>query len=200
MNPGNGPIQLPLVDLMEISSSILGQSHTLTRPQDHANMTQFNATPTRLLAPRASRTPIAGADIPTSTVAAIGGGFVAFAIFLLGGLTSIRMLRIWKEARKKRRQGEQVTFRQLWSRQGGFWGFVTGYGSDMTIVGAGGRSDRAFLTGWGRWEMELERHMRAEMLAGKEAHQVPKMNEVMVPKAGGEGVHEFCPGQDQVSG
>jgi hypothetical protein len=96
-------------------------------------------------------------------------------------------------------QGEQVTFKQMWRRQGGFWGFLTGFGGEHSIVGAGGRSDQAFWNGWTRWELELERHMREAMLAGKDANKVPVMSEVSVQKAGKEGMYEFCSGQDQVS-
>ena len=140
-----------------------------------------------------------GTDIPTSTVAAIGGGFVAFAIGILCGLTALRMFRVWREARTKRRNGENVTFKQLWRSRGGFWGFVTGYSGEMVIVGAGGRmNDRTFLNGWTRWEQELERHLRDQINEGKHSGKTPIMCEVEIPRGGTKGLQEFQPGQDQV--
>ena len=79
--------------------------------------------------------------IPSSTVVAIGGGFVGLALAVLFTLFMFRVTRLKLEARHRRRAGEQVTFHEIWDRDGGMWGFLTGIGGDSGLVGAGGRPD-----------------------------------------------------------
>lgn len=65
-----------------------------------------------------------GVTIPTTTVVGIGIGFVGFALSLLGSLLLIRFLKL---ALRARRDG--IPVRQAWRDQGGFFGWLHGFGA-----------------------------------------------------------------------
>jgi hypothetical protein len=100
-------------------------------------------TPTKVQPyPRADPSVLPTANIPTSTVAAIGGGFISFAICVILVLTVVRLVRVYGDVRRRRARGENITFGRQWETEGGFWGFFTGLsGGDSMAVGAGGRGD-----------------------------------------------------------
>ena len=125
------------------------------------------------------------ANIPSSTVVAIGGGFVSFALIILGSLTFIRMLRVARQAAGRRAAGEAVTFKELWRIEGGFWGFITGLGGESAVIGAGGRNEQQL-----RFAIWREIRM-LETLIGEESKVPvePIMWEVAVPEKG-TGGHE----------
>lgn len=136
--------------------------------------------PTRALVRRASST---DGGLPSSTVISIGGGFVAFAVTVLTLLTIARVIRLAREARRERSSGQGTTFRQLWNREGGFWGFITGLGGESAAGGAGfvdlGRHRR--------WEEMLlrERWMLARMNEEEgDVGEIPRMSEVGVREKG----------------
>lgn len=116
--------------------------------------------------------------LPSSTVVSIGGGFVAFALSILAILTSVRAFRLLFEAKRKSRNGEPTTFAQLWEREGGFWGFITGLGGESSAGGAGfidvGRQRR--------WEEMLrrERWMIDLMDIEGDVGETPRLWEVPV--------------------
>lgn len=110
----------------------------------------------RALAPRATSQETA---LPSSTVVAIGGGFVALALIVLSTLTLVRVSRLHLEARRERRAGRQATLLDLWERDGGFWGFITGLGGESAAGGAGfidvARQRRwEEMIRWERWAMQ----------------------------------------------
>ena len=151
-------------------------------------------TPTRPLAARATPTG-GGQDIPTSTVAAIGGGFVSFALAILFALFLMRVSKIYREFRRRRRAGEDLTFRSLWHRDGGFWGFVMGYNGDAALnagVGAGGRRDLDRWAIWNEWRMWESPGVVNEP-------QAPVLWEVEVGERGKVGVCELAYGEAEVS-
>jgi hypothetical protein len=89
-------------------------------------------------------------SIPTSTVVAIGGGFVAFAFCVFTFLSLIRVFRIFRQSR---RVTPRISFRQAWRDDGGFWGFFSGMAlasreTGNMLLGVGARD----LRGWGLWE------------------------------------------------
>lgn len=90
-------------------------------------------------------------NIPTSTVSAIGGGFIGFAFTVLLSLTLLRVFRVYRDVKRRQRQGENIRFSQQWNTEGGFWGFLTGIGGGGSniLVGAGGRRD---LDLWRIWD------------------------------------------------
>ncbi|WWC70443.1 uncharacterized protein I206_104394 [Kwoniella pini CBS 10737] len=80
--------------------------------------------------------------IPTSTVLSIGLGFLAFSMLILLFLLGFRANRI---RRISKRTGK--TFKETWTEQGGFWGFLTSFGENENnafnqsfIIGGGGRT------------------------------------------------------------
>jgi hypothetical protein len=152
--------------------------------------------PTRARPPAARSTPTGGGqDIPTSTVAAIGGGFVSFAIGILFALFLMRVSKIYREFRRRRAAGENLTFRSLWHRDGGFWGFVMGYNGDAAViagVGAGGRRDMERWAIWNEWRMW-------ESSESAIAAKVPVLWEVEVGERGRVGVDELVYGDAEVS-
>lgn len=151
-------------------------------------------TPARVHAARATA-PGGGQDIPTSTVAAIGGGFVSFALAILLALFLMRVSKIYREYRRRRRAGEtSLTFRSLWDRDGGFWGFVMGYNGDAAViagVGAGGRRDLERWAIWNEWRMWDSPGVVIEP-------KVPVLWEVEVGERGRVGVEELVYGEAKV--
>ena len=122
--------------------------------------------------------------IPSSTVVGIGGGFVAFAVTVLSVFTLSRVVRLALRARRERESGVDVTFRELWNREGGFWGFMTGLGGESAAIGAGAHIlDSAQQR---RWEQLV---MRSGMMRLEEddLRQKPEMWEFRVPEKSGIG-------------
>lgn len=81
-------------------------------------------------------------DIPTSTVVAIGGGFIILALSFVGLLIVIRLLRLSQEVKRRTQEGETgLTVRGLWVERGGFWGYgrgARGLNDHGLALGAGG--------------------------------------------------------------
>ena len=120
-----------------------------------------------------------GVAIPSSTVVAIGGGFVALALLVLSALFLIRVFRIRVETNRRRRQGETVAFRQIWDREGGVWGFLTGLNSENGLMGTGARSEMILA--------RMRQEARLWQLYADEAggeKPVPSMTEMEVEEKG----------------
>ncbi|ORX36883.1 hypothetical protein BD324DRAFT_681634 [Kockovaella imperatae] len=131
---------------------------------------------------------IGGINIPSSTVVAIGGGFVCLAFFIITGLFLLRATKMAAEGRRRRAAGENITFREIWRRDGGMLGFVTGLGADSALVGAGGRRDlsssraREEIRMWAYWKNQ-----------GELMKRLPKLWEIGVEESGS------MVGQDELS-
>ncbi|WWD17503.1 hypothetical protein CI109_101944 [Kwoniella shandongensis] len=87
-----------------------------------------------------------GIVIPTSTIVAIGIGFVAFGISVILLLFIHRVLKVRRVARAR---GEP--FSVVWEREGGFWGFLNSVG-ESSALGAGGVPSRRLA----RWDWSTE--------------------------------------------
>ena len=120
-----------------------------------------------------------GVAIPSSTVVAIGGGFVALALLVLTTLFFVRVFRLRVETSRRRRRGETVTFREVWDREGGVWGFLTGLNADNSMLGPGARSE--MMLSRLRQEARLWEYY-ADQADGEKA--VPKMWEMEVDEKG----------------
>ena len=161
-------------------TQIIDSVYLLSGKTSRAMSRTTSGHPTRALVRRASST---DGGLPSSTVISIGGGFVAFAVTVLTLLTIARVIRLAREARRERSSGQGTTFRQLWNREGGFWGFITGLGGESAAGGAGfvdlGRHRR--------WEEMLlrERWMLARMNEEEgDVGEIPRMSEVGVREKG----------------
>ncbi|KAK8864198.1 hypothetical protein IAR55_001444 [Kwoniella newhampshirensis] len=111
-----------------------------------------------------------GIVIPTSTIVAIGVGFVAFGFSVL---ILLFVLRIAKVRRISRERGEE--FRVVWSREGGFWGFLNSMG-DTGGVGGGGIGGRRGIIRWDRNGEIAEVMKRPEMweVSWRDEHELSR--------------------------
>ena len=135
--------------------------------------------PTRTLVPR--ETTVTAGGLPTASVVSIGGGFVAFALTILVILSIVRISRLVTQARRERLAGQNTTFRQLWKRDGGFWGFFSGLGGESAAGGAGFTD----LSRQRRWaEMVQRERWMTETMGIESEVEDPKLWEVGVGEKG----------------
>lgn len=145
--------------------------------------TSSSPTPTESHHPRPTET---GINIPTSTVVAIGAGFVCFALIVLGTLLLIRLIRLFFACRR-----DGTPFREAWAAQGGVFGWLHGVGSSSSSrpgergggVGGGGRINEGYMAwlpasglGAGGWYASEVARMRIwnEVLRAGQAGQGSK--------------------------
>jgi hypothetical protein len=137
-----------------------------------------------------------GVTIPTTTVVGIGVGFVGFALFLLSCLLLIRFAKLALRARR-----EGIPIRQAWNDQGGFFGWLHGFGArdrDGDRVRRIEEIERSgYWAGGGGWysseilRMRLWNEIRREGLKAKDdLGERPGMWEVGLGEKDGQGVIE----------
>lgn len=81
--------------------------------------------------------------LPSGTIVALGLGFVAAAICVVLTTILLRILQVRRAARSARTRGEQITYRQMWQRWGGWWGLMFAQTDDLHSRGLyGGRRIR----------------------------------------------------------
>ncbi|KAI9639599.1 uncharacterized protein MKK02DRAFT_39920 [Dioszegia hungarica] len=76
-------------------------------------------------------------EIPSSTVIAIGLGFLAFVCLLVTTTLGTRLYRVRRRMLADRAAGQPITFAQAWAREGGLFSFLTNIGNSGLGVGAG---------------------------------------------------------------
>jgi len=57
-------------------------------------------------------------------VVGLGLGFVAAALCVVGMTILVRVVQVHSSVRRARRNGETVSFREMWNRWGGWWGML----------------------------------------------------------------------------
>ncbi|BEI84116.1 hypothetical protein CcaverHIS002_0407200 [Cutaneotrichosporon cavernicola] len=87
---------------------------TPTVPHFHAQSTS----------PSASAAPTSDVSLSSTTIVALGMGFIGAALLVVGLTVLLRVGAVARAVRRERAQGEDITFRTMWRRYGGAWGLL----------------------------------------------------------------------------